>query len=217
MTGAAHERQGLLRQTGSLAEEEAFSHKGAAAAADDMAEEWGLYGGNCFGWHLRPAVAESLQLTLFWLLVWGAKLSFATLCLLPTLLSAHTSLVTLFPLSPPVGAAPPYGTRTSRVGGYEYEMCVVASECRTPSPWSSCSDSSPSPRPTPTPNQARSTLCSMRRRSCASRYWWRCGPRHSSSSSPTPSPGTRSCSRSGAAWRVCSSMAASASRGPRGV
>ena len=117
MTGAAHERQGLLRQTGSLAEEEAFSHKGAAAAADDMAEEWGLYGGNCFGWHLRPAVAESLQLSLFWLLVWGAKLSFATLCLLPTLLSAPTSLVTLFPLSPPVGAAPPYGTRTSRVGG----------------------------------------------------------------------------------------------------
>ena len=52
MTGAAHERQGLLRQTGSLAEEEAFSHKGAAAAADDMAEEWGLYGGNCFGWRL---------------------------------------------------------------------------------------------------------------------------------------------------------------------
>ena len=111
MTGATHERQGLLRQTGSLAEEEAFSQKGTVAvAADDAAEEWGLYGGNCLGWHLRPAVSESLQLSLFWLLVWAAKLSFATLCLLPTLLSAHTSLVTLFPLTPPAGAAPPYST-----------------------------------------------------------------------------------------------------------
>ena len=56
-------------------------------------------GGCCSRWpRLRPQVWAVIKLTTFWVVVFGAKVAFAVLQLVPTLLTAHSSLTNAFPV-----------------------------------------------------------------------------------------------------------------------
>ena len=91
----------------------------AAAHSAQAADNGG--GGGCGGGRprLRVQVVAVLKLSTFWGAVFGAKLAFAVLQLVPTLLSAHSALVRTFPAASLIAAhaAPDVATHAQAGSG----------------------------------------------------------------------------------------------------